>query len=218
SQLHYKVKREIYSSLKNHPNCTKCELERRLDGVYPDISLYINGTPVVIEVQKSVINIDLIMKRTLRYSKLGCYVLWVLPNGQPKQFQHLIRKKNEDGSLVEKEMIVSRPKQWEKYLHTLYFGRLYYWQNGAVVAPYHFEKVEQYVQESGCEWYNEYGEEQSEYWGGHPKTLKAIKYFTRCEDIDIMTEFTKSQRNKWNTDNMSIPSCKLWIDNKKKWW
>lgn len=218
SQLHLKVKREIYTELKNHPECSKCELERRLDGVYPDISLYIGNTPVVIEVQKSVIDIDLIMSRTRQYYKLGCYILWVLPTNQPKPFNHLIRKLNEDGSLSEKEMIVARPKQWEKYLHTLYYGRLYYWQEGAVLTPYHFEKVEQYVKESGYEWYNENGEEESEYWKGYPKTLKAIKYFSKGKKINIADDFNKISRKNWKANSMQFPSCKLWFDKQNKWW
>ena len=218
SQLHLKVKREIYLALVNHPNCKKCELERRLDGVYPDISLYIGNTRVVIEVQRSIIDIDLIIKRTLQYAKLGCYILWVLPTKQPKPSDHLIRKLSKEGNLEEEVNVVTRPKQWEKYLHTLYYGRIYYWQEGAIVTPYHFDKVEQYVKETSCEWYNENGERESDCWGDYYKPLKAIKYFIQGKSVNIADEFTKALRKEWKSKSMSIPLCKLWINTQENWW
>jgi len=64
SQIHYKIKREIYLTLKDHPNCSKCEIERILEGVRPDVSLYIGKVPVAIEIQKNRIDIDYIIQRT----------------------------------------------------------------------------------------------------------------------------------------------------------
>ena len=48
SAQHHQVKWEIYSALKDHPRCSKCELERPLEGVRPDVSLYVGNLPVVI--------------------------------------------------------------------------------------------------------------------------------------------------------------------------
>ena len=61
SQKHYEVKKEIYESLLKEPNCIKCELERVLKGVRPDISLKINGSYIAIEIQNSIIDIELIV-------------------------------------------------------------------------------------------------------------------------------------------------------------
>ena len=46
SEEHYRIKKGLYEFFSKQSSCTKCELERKLNGVRPDISLYINNKPI----------------------------------------------------------------------------------------------------------------------------------------------------------------------------
>ena len=161
SQKHYNVKKQIYETLLKEPNCSKCELERVLDGVRPDISLKINNSYVAIEVQKSNIDFRTIIQRFERYKKLNINLIWIMPDSHPK----IVSQDKKDNSCIKN---ICRPKEWEKYLHAMNYGRIYYWQNNAKVKAIHFGAY-QYEVESGnwveenddldslqgTDWYNE---------------------------------------------------------------
>jgi len=204
SELHYKAKYEIYGALTGHPNCSNCELESRLDGVRPDICLYINGKYVAIEVQKSTITIDDIVRRTIRYTELGMYLLWVVPHSEPKTHY----RKNE-------RVYAYRIKEWEKYLHAMYYGRIYLWQEQAFVVPYHFDEFKIWKEES--QWYDEYGDEQ--YGGGYfrrAKSLRLPKSYSKRQHI--AEDFVAKRRDSFVISGRDIPSCNLWKDNLRNWW
>ncbi len=78
SDEHLKCKLEIYENLIKQPNVTKCEIERNLQSVRPDISCYIGKIPVAIEVQISALGLDEIIYRTIEYRQKGIFVLWLL--------------------------------------------------------------------------------------------------------------------------------------------
>ncbi len=120
SAAHRQCKLAIYDSLAADPRVTKCELERNLGTVRPDVSAYLNGVPIAIEVQLSTLSLDRISYRTAEYRRKGIYVLW-LPVYHAK---------------LERELYSPRP--WERWLHTTYYGRVYYWLRGATVLPVHF--------------------------------------------------------------------------------
>jgi competence protein CoiA len=204
SQLHYKVKREIYQDLKNRSNCKKCELERVLKGVRPDISLTINNYYVAIEVQKSNISIEEINERFKRYSILGIYLLWVLPDNGPKIFFH-------------EEENVCRIKKWEKHLQTIQNGRIYFWQNGATVKPFHLGSFYTYREER--EWPGEYGELNyaAGDWVEKKMLKKPIEY--PSSPIHIALDFTPKIRARKRKEKRKIPNdLKLWVDHKNEWW
>ncbi|MDM8551740.1 competence protein CoiA family protein [Desulfobacterales bacterium HSG2] len=203
SQKHLIVKRQIYEALLNHPNCSRCQLERRLKGVRPDISLYVGDTRVAIEIQKSPIDIDDIYRRTQRYTELDVYLLWILPDDSPLTFFH----KGE-------ETDVHRIKEWEKYLHAIYWGRVYYWQRNALVSPYHFDKFETWVEESN--WYSEDGDEMSA--GGYYRETKSLKVPSTHNELHIADDFQPITRPQWSAKNWTVPNAKLWIDTSQKWW
>lgn len=198
SQLHLHAKREIYNALIIHPDCNKCEIERStLDGVRPDISLRIRNIPVAIEVQSSSIDVYDIIRRTKRYSDLGIYLMWMIPDGEPTTFWR------------EKELkSVHRIKEWEKFIHKMYFDQLYFWQGGLLVRPYKFEPLEIYVEET--EWCGEYGE--VEYGGGYTKTAKSLTVPNAGKLFNIVDDFKPIRRNSMKFDYYSIPEIKLWAD------
>ena len=153
SESHMRAKIEIYENLIKSQYVTKCEMERYLETVRPDISCYIQGVPVAIEVQISKLSLEEIIYRTIEYGRKGIYVLW-LP-----LFTDKLRAKRYS------------PALWEKWLHTTYFGRVYYWQEGLNIVPVHFSKHHLYVEEQS--WFDSYGQEKSA--GGYWKESKRYK-------------------------------------------
>lgn len=91
------------------PGVTSVWVERYLREVRPDISFVLNGERVAIEIQISMLSRDGIDWRTTAYAKKDIAVLWM--------------------PLLSSEVFADRyaPKDWERYLHTLYFGKVYYW-------------------------------------------------------------------------------------------
>lgn len=228
SQKHYEVKKAIYEALLKESNCSKCELERVLDGVRPDISLKINDNYVAIEIQNSTIDTALINQRIERYNKLNIYLIWILPDKNPK----IVLPDSKDEGMNEE---LCRPKEWEKYLHKLYFGRLYYWQDNANVKPLHLqtykyetisgnwiEDNDDYQELEGTNWYNDTIDEA--YYGGNTKYSKAKKEFIfptlNGKDIilNIAKDFKSAIVKKSTFKNTSTPYRKLWIDTIKPWW
>jgi competence protein CoiA len=120
SEAHRQCKTAIYECLIQHPRVNKCEIERNLITVRPDVSAYINGTPVAIEVQLSTLSLEKIIYRTGEYARKGIFVLWL-----PLYTEALRRG-------------LYRPSVWERWLHAAYRGRVYYWCEGGQVLPIHF--------------------------------------------------------------------------------
>jgi competence protein CoiA len=120
SEIHRRCKIALYESLSAHPNVRKCEMERDLGTVRPDVSAYINDVPVAIEVQLSDLPLAKLQYRTAEYWRKGIYVLWL-----PVHTPGLKRK-------------LYSPRPWEHWLHAAYFGRVYYWLEGLRVLPVHF--------------------------------------------------------------------------------
>jgi competence protein CoiA len=120
SEQHRHCKIAIYESLIAHPRVTKCEIERNLGSVRPDVSAYISGVPVAIEVQVSNLSLEKIIYRTTEYARKGIYVLWL-----PLYHRSLTQQ-------------LYNPRLWEWWLHAAYFGRVYYWLEGTNVLPIHF--------------------------------------------------------------------------------
>jgi competence protein CoiA len=197
SPLHLRAKREIYQALVEHPDCKKCEIERNtLEGVRPDISLRIRNVPVAIEIQCSAIDVYDIIQRTRRYSELGIYLVWIIPQDEPSMHWR------------DKECkYVHRIKEWVKFLHTMYCNQVYFWQGGLLVQPYEFEPLEIEVEEK--EWPGEYGEIQ--YSGGYTKKAKSLTVPRGGNFFNIVDDFKHLTRRNLEFDYYSIPDFKLWI-------
>jgi competence protein CoiA len=120
SEAHRRCKLSLYESLRAHPRVSKCELERDLGAVRPDVSAYVGGAPVAFEVQLSTLPLAKIIHRTAEYARKGVYLLWL-----PLYTEALGRE-------------LYAPRPWERWLHAAYFGRVYYWLEGLTVRPFHF--------------------------------------------------------------------------------
>lgn len=122
SEEHQLAKLEIYAALRRTPEVTDVRLERYLQEVRPDVSFVLNGELVAIEIQFSHLSSDQIAWRTKAYARKHIAVLWT-PSFPMELFE---------GRYA--------PREWERYLHTLYSGRVYYWLEEVKLVPVKFEE------------------------------------------------------------------------------
>jgi len=204
SEQHFKVKKAIYEALKDLPNCRKCEMERPMDSVRPDVSLYIDNVPVAIEIQKSTIDVREIERRVRAYSSLGVYLLWVIP----ESFASFTFREKE-------EAFVHKMKEWEKYLHALAFGRVYYWQREDVLRIYHFGEL--MIEKESASWFDSSGNEQ--YAGGYEYRAKTLRLISEAPKyVKISESFKKMDRTSFRAENWTIPASKIYVDTVEQWW
>lgn len=204
SEIHYRIKKQLYEYLKSQSNCEKCDIERNLETVRPDISLYINKIAIEIEIQKSTIDTRIIKRRMIEYYKKKIAVLWIIPDKSPTLQYH----ENE-------ETFVHRALEWEIYLHALNYGKLYYWQGDNILKAYHFNSFQIYRESS--EWYDEYGDEQSA--GGYYYYAKRLKLCnTDDKNLYIEKDFIRNFHKKYSNSTIEIPECFIYRDNYTNWW
>lgn len=191
SERHRRAKLEIFEALSKHPQVTKLQLERSLGDVRPDSSFYLRGIPIAIEVQISALSLDTIMRRTDAYTRKGVYLLWISPY-QPDL------KENKKYS----------PRQWEKYLHTMYFGKVYYWLSGEILQPVKFDSYKLYVEESSW-WEGEGSDAHEVSAGGYHRYSKRYRTPVLLDPVSI-TELERIVRKPYSSHRIGIPGAKLW--------
>ena len=122
SAEHVAAKLEIYEALRTQPGVSKLQVERYLKEVRPDISFSFEGRYIAIEVQISPLSFDELIRRTTAYTQKNIYVLWM--------------------PILPMDVFSGRyaPKEWERNLHELYEGVVYYWLSGLKVVPIEFEE------------------------------------------------------------------------------
>lgn len=209
SELHITCRKELLELLQQKYPEGKWESERSTFSdnkekgykkVVPDLSGRINNRGVIIEIQKSTLSLKKIQHRTEQYSKRGAYILWIIP---------LTEKLGNDNF---------RPRLFERFLHTMYYGRVYYWYkgNGSKLVPIHFGTAERWIE--GSEWYDENGEFHAteSYWKPFLRTKKPLYGKT----VDLITDFKFEERKAFELENekLSAPKSKIYMDNKPIWW
>jgi competence protein CoiA len=190
SDVHRRCKMEIYLALQNHPNVRNVVLERPLGIVRPDVSAAINGVSVAIEVQISSLSLETIMSRTIEYARKGMYVLWLL-QWTPKLNANRYT-----------------PKLWEKWIHTAYFGRVYYWTEGLTAVSYHFDPSYKTVLKKS--WYSENGKKVTV--GGYSQKSKRYRMAVRGKTLNLVTDFGPKQRYWWEDGAFKVPDAKLFME------
>jgi competence protein CoiA len=190
SDAHRRCKIEIYKALTQTPGVHDVKLERPLDSVRPDVSAYINGAKVAIEVQISSLSVETIMRRTIDYYRKGIYVLWLLP-WTPKL----------DGKRYS-------PKLWERWVHACYFGRIYYWIEGARVASYSFEADFKTIPKRT--WYSPKGKKMTA--GGYSIRSKRYRAAVRGKTFNLATDFVPRQRYWWGENDLKVPDAKIFME------
>ena len=190
SEAHENCKMQIYEALKQHPAVTNAALERPLGTNRPDVSAYINGVPVAIEIQISSLSLDTIMHRTIEYARKGIYVLWLLqwtPELNSPRYT---------------------PQLWEKWIHAAYFGRVYYWLEGLLVASYHFDPHFKSVPKKS--WYSKDGKKMTG--GGYSHRSKRYRTAVPGKTLNLATDFAPKERCCWESIGIKVPDAKLFIE------
>lgn len=202
SELHHKVKKSIFESLKSNQNCSYCELEQKIPDIIPDIFAIINGVNVDIEIQRSNITVNDIRNKIISRTKQNLSSIWIIPSIlQLKIFKDDNKK-------------VANIPEWIKYLHTIYFGKIYvYSGQGSLVLPIHLSQFKRYIPEN--EFYNQEGEYI--YAGGYSKPLKNRRIINPAPQglIDIGSNFRSKFRDPFKA---KVPQCLIWHDSLEQWW
>jgi competence protein CoiA len=190
SEAHRRCKMEIFEALQKAPAVRNAALERPLDTVRPDVSAYIRGVPVAIEVQISSLSLDTIMRRTIEYARKRIYVLWLLqwtPELDARRYT---------------------PKLWEKWIHAPYFGHVYYWVEGLTVVSHYFDASFKSVPKKS--WYSEDGKKMTA--GGYNRKSKRHRTAVRGQTFNLATDFEPRGRYWWQGNGLKVPDAKLFID------
>ena len=207
TKLHEACKEEICELLAERFPEGKWATEREIAAskkaktpkLVPDISGRINGTPIAIEVQATSMSVPKIISKSENYSKLNISLLWIVP---------LIRELGNE---------TFRPRLFERYLHSIYYGRTYYWTvgQGLKVTPVHYGKAYKYVEPA--EWIED-GELIEV--GNYYKPYKVLKTPEFGQLVNIATDFVKEKREKFVPKNelKTVPSCHIWRDSLEHWW
>ena len=189
SEEHRRCKMEIFQALQKAPNVRNVALERPLGTNRPDVSAYINGVPVAIEVQISSLSLETITRRTIEYARKGIYVLWLLqwtPELDGRRYT---------------------PALWEKWIHAAYFGRVYYWIEGLTVVSYHFDPHFKSVPKKS--WHSPKGKKMTG--GGYSRRLKLHRTAIRGATLNLAIDFVPRSRDWWEGKSLTIPAAKLFI-------
>lgn len=189
SEQHRRAKYEIYEALRVHPSVSHLKVERYLKEVRPDISFLWRGKwKVVIEMQISVISPEGIAHRTRWYAAKNIWVLWTTPYN------------NNISSLTPYNTRV-----WERYLHALYFGKVYYWLGGIQLLPVHFKP---YVLDDTLELYYDEDEQKE-------KLRLKHMYSPVLRDLELGEELTITdlqpvKRKAVCLGKFDLPDAQLW--------
>jgi competence protein CoiA len=190
---HWQAKYEIYKALQKHPGVTGLMAERYLKGARPDVSFTLRQKSVAIEIQRSNLSEDKINQRTEILTAKNIYVLWM------PFYDNLLSKLM--SSYSEEECRVA-PSRWEKHLHKMYYGKVYYWMHGETIRVVHFDPYivgktyRRWFDRTTGEWVNGY---RSPFYRT-PFSLKDV----RISDLQAVT------RPPWNAGPYHIPFARLW--------
>lgn len=196
TEEHRRCKQAIYFELLNQDNVSKVELEYDLGTAIADVYAVIDGVHVAIEIQRSNLSVNEIVRRTKEYTRLKVNVLWVALHNS-----RLLQDK-------------FSPSAWEKWCHAAYYGRVYYWTEGIKLTPYHFGDYKLHVPSST--FFEPGGNEVS--YGGYDKYSKRYRTPIKGPVVDIAKSFNSQFKKSWSGGSIIIPDCKLYIDIKKAWW
>lgn len=190
SEEHRRNKYLIYDALRSHPAVSKLKLERYLKEVRPDISFCLEEKfYVAIELQISPISVDEIARRTRFYTAKNIAVLWITPyHNRMSCFTPY------------------RTRVWERYLHALYFGKVYYWLGGEELLPVHFTPYSLGTEYN--EWYGENKHEPSaEPFERFSPSLKNLDFGDPVDITDMKVTWRPYQQWRYFT----LPRAQLWI-------
>lgn len=192
---HMWAKYLIHDYLSKSPRITKLDVEKTIQQnelkARPDVRCVVdNRYALGIEFQKSSLDPRQIEQRTATYHQLNVYVLWLVPW---------------PSNLVEGERY--QPRETERYLHSLYFGRIFFWKRHAGIVPVTFEKY--MVDVPAREWYIAGGGGAMNSAGGYEYASKKWVTPRTSNPLNIL-DLSPVDRSAFQMDRRSLPSARLW--------
>jgi competence protein CoiA len=188
-EMHRRLKEEICLVLSSYPQVSDLQQERReIQPAYPDVSCRWGPTQrVAIEIQVSPISIGTIGRRIQVYTEQGIAVLWVLPWNEA-----LV----EDGRY--------RPTRWERYLHGIYRGKLFYWSPDQELQPVSYRALA--TTGDAFVWH-----ENEDEWifAGWPRTSKIYKQVHVHPPVTF-SDLVAVTYPSWEGERISLPRARLW--------
>ena len=172
SDEHRLAKLELYQALLQAPGVSDVRVERYLQDVRPDVSFVLRGELVAVEIQVSQISRADIAWRTEAYARKNIAVLWM-----PLLFQEVCEDRY-------------APKDWERYLHTMYYGKVYYFAENLELQPVKFGE---YLLAPG--WYA-------------PERRSKRFVTTVLRSPVLITDLVPRWRSAWR----DLPRAKLWCE------
>ncbi|NUQ67664.1 MAG: hypothetical protein HUU18_05235 [Phycisphaerales bacterium] len=192
---HMRAKLAIYEYLSSSPRVLKLDVEKPIERsgikVRPDVRCLVDEKHYLgIEFQKTSLDPREIERRTSAYRTLSVYVLWIVP--WPAKLVHGERY---------------QPRETERYLHSLYFGRVFFWKPSVGIVPVHFD--DHLIDVPYNEWYVEGGHGEMDSGGGYEYRSK--RFVTPCVSPPVsILQLGPVMRQAYTMKARSLPAALLW--------
>ncbi len=188
-ERHRQLKEEICATLASSTQVRGLQQERReLKLVYPDISFWFCGKGwIAVEAQVTAISVDTIQRRVQTYTEQGIALLWVLPWNEALVDGHRYR-----------------PTRWERYLHALYRGNLFYWSPEQRLLPVSLKDMT-----TGGDPFMWYPNKEEWFAAGQPRKSKIYKLVHLHQQVDVL-DLAVVTYPVWKGESISLPKARLW--------
>ena len=93
-------------------------------------------------------------------------------------------------------------------IHTMYFGKVYYWRSGETLLPVKFASYRLYVKESSW-WEGEGADAYEVSVGGYHRFSKRYRTPVFLDPVSI-TSLSRIVRKPDSANGIDIPAAKLW--------
>lgn len=173
---------------------------KKIPLLVPDVSGRIGEFPVVIEIQASYLTISKIIQRAAGYNARKCAIIWIVPLTEDLG-DHIFR-----------------PRLYERYLHSIYYGRTYYWLagDGLMLRPIHYGVAYRHIDTS--DWYDTNGELRQA--GGYTRPYKIVKKPIYGKRTHLVKDFHWHRRREFVplNEKRAVPPLITWQDTLTPWW
>lgn len=196
SALHRDCKQAIFCALQAAEGVAGVELEKDIGSNVADVFALIRGVPVAVEIQRSELPIEVLERRTLTYHAQQVHVLWVALAGEEIAFTPY------------------SPRAWERWCHATYGGRVYYWTQGDVLQPVHFDAHWLHTPEFTTR--DAQGQPMTV--GGQMRHSKRYRAPNHGQRVSISSSFRPVVRRERSGGTLHVPRCSLYVDCQLAWW
>lgn len=110
-----------------------------------------------------------------------------------------------------------KPRLFERYLHGLCYGKVYYWYSGdgTKVTPVHFNVATRRIKKRI---WNNNGRRREK--AAHEKIYKTVKRAIVGPQLDLVKDFKVTERHAFVplNDRKAIPASRILVDTAECWW